>query len=74
MTGPEGSPGFESARKARYLRGTDNGKRKGFRLLTAKELTGGKVVDLVLGELSVRMEGSKAHAPDEAPATSTRRR
>ncbi len=36
--------------KARYLRGTDGSKRKGFRLLRQKDLTSEKPLDLVLGE------------------------
>ena len=40
---------LEGSGKARYLRGTDNGERKGFRLLVPKDLTSGKDVDLVLG-------------------------
>jgi hypothetical protein len=36
--------------KARYLRGTDNGRRRGFFLLSEGDLTGGEVVGLVLDE------------------------
>ena len=41
---------LEGSGKARYLRGTDNETRKGFRLLAPKDLTGGTVIDLVLGK------------------------
>ncbi len=46
---------LEGSGKARYLRGTDNGKRKGFRLLSPKDLSGEKAVDLVLGEGSASL-------------------
>ena len=54
--------------KARYLRGTDNAKRKGFRLLTRADLSGGKEIDLVLGEgtaaLAVEaMDGERRPSP-----------
>lgn len=58
---------LEGTGKARYLRGTDNGKRKGFRLLTSKDLTGDKVVDLVLGEGTAAL-GVEAMDADRRPS------
>lgn len=46
---------LEGTGRARYLRGTDNGKRKGFRLLSPKDLAGENAVDLVLGEGSATL-------------------
>ncbi|MCL4806776.1 MAG: hypothetical protein KJ062_03120, partial [Thermoanaerobaculia bacterium] len=41
---------LDATTKARYLRGTDNGRRRGFYLLSEGDLTGGEVVGLVLDE------------------------
>jgi hypothetical protein len=41
---------LDSTATARYLRGTDNGRRRGYALLSERDVTGGEIVDLVLDE------------------------